>query len=105
MLRALEWGAFYRPIYRQRLGIFRRLTGLQSGLVLEVGCGSGLFLRLLAEAGYQVEGLDISKSDVAYANDQLGLRVHHGSVEELTLDASRYDAVLLMSVLEHVPNP
>jgi len=105
VLKALEWGAFYRPIYLQRLGIFRRLTGLQSGLVLEVGCGSGLFLRLLAEAGYQVEGVDISKSDVAYANERLGLRVHQGSVEDLALPADRYDAVLLMSVLEHVPDP
>ncbi len=45
-------GTFSRPNYLQRLRIYRRLTGLASDLVLEVGCGSGLFLRLLAEAGY-----------------------------------------------------
>ncbi len=38
------------------------------GLVLEVGCGSGFFLRLLAEAGYQFEGFDIStkKNEAAW---------------------------------------
>jgi SAM-dependent methyltransferase len=105
LLKSVEWGAFYRPIYLQRLGIFRRLTGMASGLVLEVGCGSGLFLRLLAEAGYEVEGLDISTSDVEYANTRLGLKVYQGSVEDQTLPADRYDAVLVMSVLEHVPDP
>jgi SAM-dependent methyltransferase len=105
LLRALEWRAFYRPIYRQRLGILRRLTGLASGRVLEVGCGSGLFLQELARAGYDVEGLDISASDVTYARERLGLRAFQGAAQDLALEENRYDAVLLMSVLEHVPNP
>jgi len=33
--------------------------------------------------------LEVSKSDIAYANEQLGLRVHQCSVEDLTLDADR----------------
>ena len=105
MLRGLEWRLFYRPIYRQRLGIFRRLTRLGSGRVLEVGCGSGLFLRELARAGYDVEGLDISAGDIAYARERLGLKAFQGSADDLSLEANRYDAVLLMSVLEHVPTP
>lgn len=105
LLRAVEWHAFYRPVYQQRLNTFRRLTGLASGLILEVGCGNGLFLRLLARAGYDAEGMDISEADVAYARDQLALRVFHGTLEDLTFAADRYDAVLLVSVLEHVPDP
>lgn len=105
LFRALEWYAFYLPLYRQRLNIFRRLTGLASGRILEVGCGSGLFLRLLAQVGYDAEGLDISETDVAYAREHLALRVSHGVLDDLALAANRYDAVLLMSVLEHIPNP
>jgi SAM-dependent methyltransferase len=105
LLRGLEWRLFYRPIYRQRLGIFRRLTRLGSGRVLEVGCGSGLFLRELVRAGYDVEGLDISAGDIAYARERLGLEAFQGSADDLSLEANRYDAVLLMSVLEHVPTP
>jgi SAM-dependent methyltransferase len=104
-MRELEWRLFYRPIYRQRLGVFRRLTGLRGGRVLEVGCGSGLFLRELARAGFEVEGLDISAADITYAREHLGLTAFQGSAEKLTLEPNRYDAVVAMSVLEHVPQP
>lgn len=105
LLHALEWRAFYRPLYLQRLGIFRRLTGLGSGRILEVGCGSGLFLQELALAGYDVEGVDISATDVTYARERLGLRAFEGAVQDLPIEENRYDAVLLMSVLEHIPAP
>ncbi|MFQ5827701.1 MAG: class I SAM-dependent methyltransferase [Candidatus Methylomirabilia bacterium] len=104
-LRSLEWQLFYGPSYRTRLGTFRRLTGLGSGLILEVGCGAGLFLRLLADAGYGVEGVDISGEDVAYARDRLGLKVVRSTLEDLALSGARYDAVHLFYVLEHVLNP
>ena len=54
LLQAIEWKCFYEPGYRRRLAILRRLTGLHGGRVLEVGCGSGLFLRFLEKAGYDV---------------------------------------------------
>lgn len=105
ILRSVEWSVFYLPNYRRRLKIFRRLTGLDSGAILEVGCGSGLFLQVLAKAGYAVEGIDISEPAVAYARNRLGLRVFHGALEDLALTENRYDAVVLYAILEHVPNP
>jgi SAM-dependent methyltransferase len=92
-------------MYRKRFRLFRRLTGLASGLVLEVGCGNGHFLGMLAAAGYDVEGLDISETDVTYARDHLGLRVFCGGLDDLSFPSGRYDAVILFYVLEHVPAP
>jgi SAM-dependent methyltransferase len=102
---ALEWRLFYLPAYHRRVALVRRLTGLESGRVLEVGCGSGLFLRCLADAGYVVEGAETSKVDAEHARERLGLTVHHGTVEDLALPAGRFDAVLLLYVLEHIPDP
>ncbi len=104
LLRTLEWRVFYRSIYRERLRAFRRQTGLTAGRVLEVGCGSGLFLQHLARAGYDVEGVDPSAEDVAYGRG-LGLRIHVGGLSDAELADDHYDAVLLFSVLEHVPDP
>jgi SAM-dependent methyltransferase len=87
------------------VALIRALTGLHGGLVLEAGCGSGLFLRHLREAGYAVEGVETSKADVAYAREQLGLTVFEGALETLPLEAGRYDAVVMVYVLEHIPDP
>jgi len=100
-LQTVEWRCFYEPGYRRRVALIRELTGLRAGLVLEVGCGSGLFLRHLREAGYAVEGVETSKGDVAYAREAGGLTVFEGALEAAPLERGRYDAV----VLEHIPDP
>lgn len=104
-LGALEWRLFYYPGLRRRLEIFRRLTGLKAGRVLEVGCGSGLFLNYLRETGHEVEGLEMSKADVDYARRHLGLTVFEGTLDTHALECERYDAVLLIYVLEHILTP
>jgi len=105
LLQAIEWRCFYEPGYRRRVSLIRRLTGLRGGLVLEAGCGSGLFLRHLREAGYAVEGVETSKTDVMYARERLGLTVFEGALETLPLERERYDAVIMVYVLEHIPDP
>lgn len=42
------------------------------GLVLEVGCGSGLLTRYLTEAGHRVVATDASPAMLALARDRLG---------------------------------
>src|SRR5207247_10814971 len=96
--QAVGWRCFYEPGYRSRLAILRRLTGLRGGRVLEVGCGSGLFLRFLREAGYTVEGVETSAPDAAYARNSLGLTVHEGALEDLLLERRGYDAVVMVYV-------
>jgi SAM-dependent methyltransferase len=104
-LQKIEWRCFYEPGFRRRVALMRRLTGLQSGHVLEVGCGSGLFLRHLREAGYAVEGVETSKADVRYARERIGLTVFEGTLETLPLAPGDYDAVVMVNVLEHIPDP
>jgi hypothetical protein len=62
-LAALEWTLFYAPTYRRRVAIFRRLTGLRRGRLLEIGCGPGLLLVRFRDAGYDVEGVELSSAD------------------------------------------
>lgn len=104
-LAAVEWRLFYAPTYRRRVAIVRRLTGLSRGRVLEVGCGSGLLLAHFRDAGFEVEGVDLSAEDVAYARTRFGLAVQQGSVETLPIERDRYDAVVLFNVLEHILEP
>ncbi len=42
---------------------------------------------------------------VRHLRDNLGLTVHHGVLEDLSLEAGAYDAIVLNHVLEHVQDP
>ena len=42
------------------IGLLKKY-GVDDGLVLELGCGTGNMTRLLAEAGYDMIGIDLSE--------------------------------------------
>lgn len=104
-LASLEWRVFYAPTYRRRVAIFRGLTGLRRGRVLEIGCGPGLLLAQFRDAGYDVEGVELSAADAAHGRERYGLAIREGRVETLALERDRYDAVVLINVLEHILEP
>ena len=45
--------------------------GLHKGLIIDLGCGSGVFLAKLAKAGYQTTGVDWSKPILDIAQQQV----------------------------------
>ena len=86
---------------------------LRPGLnVLDVGCGTGDFLRLLAtivSPGTAV-GVDLSETMIAEARQRAGenmdnLSFRVGSVLELPFPSASFDRVLATQVLLHVPDP
>ena len=46
-------------------------AGLSSGLVVDLGCGGGLWARRLTDAGYRVLGIDISPDMIALARKRV----------------------------------
>src|SRR3954454_784053 len=83
----------------------RRLLGLlpRGGRLLEVGCGHGLLLDEARMAGFEAEGLELSRDAAAYARGKLSLSVHERTLAEH--EAEPYDAIVLADVLEHLDDP
>jgi len=54
-------------------GLLRILrgAGIKSGLVVDLGCGGGLWARRLADAGYRVLGIDLSRDMIALARQRV----------------------------------
>jgi SAM-dependent methyltransferase len=79
------------PAYEDAL----RRVGLQPGeLVLDIGCGTGAFLRLVAEHGARAYGIDASEALLDLARERLAnadLRV--GDMEALPYDDDTFDLV------------
>jgi SAM-dependent methyltransferase len=53
------FGGFAAGLAPGLLRLLRR-AGVERGLVVDLGCGSGIWARALADAGYQVLGVDLS---------------------------------------------
>jgi SAM-dependent methyltransferase len=73
---------------RATLGLLRllRRSGIRHGLVVDLGCGSGIWARALVDAGYDVLGVDISADMLAIARDRVPeARFEHASLFEAEL--------------------
>lgn len=83
-------------------GRFARLAPPPAA-VLDVGCGNGQFLGLAKEAGYEVQGIDVSESAAGMCRKR-GIPAFSGDF--LTAQFSRrYDLVTLWDVTEHLREP
>ena len=74
-----------------------------TGRILDLGCGTGWWLRTLAEAGIdpaRLEGVDLLPARVEAARRVLpGARVAVGDARRLELDDARFSLVLLFTVI------
>ena len=75
------------------------------GKLLDVGCSIGLFLHLAAERGWECTGLEPAPRARAHAREMYGLEVRAEPLEEAGLPDGGFDAVALLSVLEHTTQP
>jgi 2-polyprenyl-3-methyl-5-hydroxy-6-metoxy-1,4-benzoquinol methylase len=75
--------------------------------ILDIGCGDGFHLDLLARhgpPGWRLEGVDLDIRAVTAARRR-GLTVHQGTIEELNLDAQAFDVIWTIQTIEHVAHP
>jgi ubiquinone/menaquinone biosynthesis C-methylase UbiE len=75
----------------------------RGGKILELGCGTGLILRRLAEVAKEARGIDLSEGMIHKARAQ-GFDVTVGSVTDLPYDDGYFDFVYSFKVLSHVPD-
>jgi 2-polyprenyl-3-methyl-5-hydroxy-6-metoxy-1,4-benzoquinol methylase len=79
----------------------KRVSGLDKGTLLDIGCGTGAFLHAVQTAGWQVTGLEPDSGARSLAYQLHGLQVKDN--EHLnSLPAGEYDVITLWHVLEHI---
>jgi SAM-dependent methyltransferase len=76
------------------------------GSLLDIGCASGAFMRVMQDCGWRVEGIEPSESQYHRAARVLGggASIHQCVLESAHLN-NRFDLITLWDVLEHVPEP
>ncbi|WP_151523697.1 class I SAM-dependent methyltransferase [Serinicoccus kebangsaanensis] len=77
-----------------------RVRGLRS--VLEIGCGAGRDGMLIARAGFDYAGMDLSTAAVQHCTGR-GLHALEADATSLPFAAASFDAAWSMSTLMHLP--
>ena len=78
--------------------------------ILDIGCGGGLLSEPMARLGADVVGADPATRNIPVAQlhaEQSGLTIDYrlSTAEDLAAAGERFDVVLNMEVVEHVPDP
>jgi SAM-dependent methyltransferase len=71
--------------------------------ILDVGCGDGLFFPRLAELG-EVSGVE-ADAQIVTVQGPLRERIHIGPFDESFAPGGSFDLILMLDVLEHLPDP
>jgi 2-polyprenyl-3-methyl-5-hydroxy-6-metoxy-1,4-benzoquinol methylase len=93
-----------RRVQQRRLvrELLRRRAGTRT--LLDVGAANGLLVDEAARAGLQAVGVEPSEALSAEAREH-GIEILTGVLPHADLADRRFDAVTLVDVIEHVPDP
>jgi SAM-dependent methyltransferase len=99
--------AYRRFVLRDHVNFVTRAVenSAERGLVVDVGCGGGLLLRMLRERGLPVLGLEKSHRAASTAWSRNRVAVVCGNLSESPIERGTCAVVTMFHVLEHLHDP
>lgn len=94
----------FRSRYGKWLDRVREALKTQSPVLLDVGTGLGMFLRLAKEKGFEVAGVEPNREAATELENRYGISVHCCLLEDLSTK-EKYDAVTMLDIIEHMSDP
>ena len=103
---ALNPDKYYQKMLKSTKIWADRMKNILNGseVVLDVGCSTGHFIKLIESKAKTVFGHEISKKEVQFCKDKLGLNVDSIPLSE-RFEKNTFDYITLIFVLEHIDNP
>ncbi|UCE86777.1 MAG: class I SAM-dependent methyltransferase [Deltaproteobacteria bacterium] len=75
------------------------------GRLLDIGCGTGLFLAVARRRGWDPFGIDDCDEATQYARDELGLDVWTGEFGDFPAAERSFDVITMWDIIEHSRAP
>jgi 2-polyprenyl-3-methyl-5-hydroxy-6-metoxy-1,4-benzoquinol methylase len=94
------------PLIREKCELsVMTLSQQRVGKLLDIGCGTGLFLARMQRLGWSVMGVEPDSTGARIAQECYGLEVFQGTLEDAHFPEGTFDVVTMNHVIEHVHNP
>jgi SAM-dependent methyltransferase len=90
-------------LFRKR-DIIRKATGLKTGTLLDIGCGTGYFAAFMKDAGWKVTGMEVNEKASNFAKEKFNLEVVNDP-DLLSPGQGCFDCITLWHVFEHFYDP
>ena len=88
-----------------------RPTKLDRQILLDAGCGTGIYTFALANQVHRVEAIDLNRSMLSVARSKMRSAVKHdrigftqGSISQLPVKTQSIDGVMINQILHHLPD-
>lgn len=78
---------------------------VKAGTLLDVGAGPGFLVNVARRRGWDASGLELNEWAAEHARTELGVDVRAGELIEQAYPDDSFDAVTLLDIIEHVPDP
>ena len=96
-------------IYLRYRAVLRMIEGMRFERALSIGCGFGIFDRLLPP-DLDYEGMDLGEDEIAFAREWSArerptFRYTLGRFTDRPPEPGAFDLILMSEVLEHMPEP
>jgi len=77
----------------------------RSGRILDIGCGTGLFLAVARRRGWEPYGVDDCAEAIAHARSEFQIDVQDGDFRDFASAGRRFDAITMWDIIEHSREP
>ena len=88
--------------FNKKKEVIHKISNIRKGKILDVGCGTGDFLKYMASYGWEVDGVETDKGAKKEAEKKLGNKIEEKL--DLVNEENKYDVISMWHVLEHVYN-
>lgn len=84
---------------------YERLYGRKPESLLDVGAGSGHFVKACRDLGYRADGVELSEFGRSFAKDNFGIAIINKDFIAEWESLTGYEVITFWGVIEHVPQP
>lgn len=91
---------------KRYIGILEKMSKFRlNNRLLDVGCGSGIFLSVAQSMGWECYGVELSEAAVNLCYRKGLTKVQYGELQDVVCSLPEMDIVVMIEVIEHMADP